>query len=179
MFKISTKLERYLDKAFTVNLDKTHFSDTNCTRFEENMCGIPARLYLNEELFIQTQMQYGQHIDVIYIEVARHQPRLEEYVTRTSPSYIGQRYLMDGTLGHFQRLFDMDCLDPIPPRNIMEHVDSEDFDVVLHELMIWNQEHVAEIDLFIMKSFTTSPTAIFERDYVGLRVKIVDGIIDC
>ncbi|CCN40223.1 hypothetical protein VIBNIFTn2_120205 [Vibrio nigripulchritudo FTn2] len=179
MFRLSKKLEKYLDKAFTVTLDQTHFSESICTRFEENMCGIPARLYLNDELFIQTQMQYGQYIDVLYIEVTRYLPRLEEYITRSSPSYIGQRYLMDGTLGHFQRLFDMDCLDPIPPKNIMEHVKSRGFDVVLHELMIWNQEHVAEIDLFIMKSFTTTPTEIIERDYVGLIVNIEDGMIDC
>ncbi len=179
MIIITPKLQKYLDDAFTINLGATEFAQPTSTQFQENYIGILARLYLNDEVFIQTQKHYGEYVDILYIEVTQQYPRVEEYLTKTASSYIGQRYLMDDSLGHFKRLYDMDCLDPIPPKIITELTKTENYDQTLHELMIWNQEHVSEIDLFIMKCFTTTPLEIVEKDYVGLKVTLEDNCLDC
>lgn len=179
MYKISPSLIDYIDQAFSLDVSTTECMNLITTRFSSNSLGITYRHHLNENVFIQDLMVNESTVQILFICVHSSLPRIHEYLQAISPSHFGQRYLMDDTLGNFQRVFDMNCLDPIPAKHLIEWKKGEICDAELIEMMIWNQEHVSDVDLYIMKSFNTTPIEINRRDYVGVRVYVEQGSIHC
>jgi hypothetical protein len=171
--KISEELALYLQEAFYVEIPN-ELAAIKLGQYIENHVGMIWRNeYTNNVMAIETQLPHESNpVCILFLEEERTQLSRKDYLVNVSPNSIGQRYRIVDSLGNFERVFDMDSLDPIPPKTLQLFTHTPQGQI----FELFRQQHIAEHDLFVFEEFITTPQQICKIISKGLIIHLTGNV---